>query len=245
MPHPTADQLTDAALPGVPTDPEVAAHLTTCARCTAEVDGLRRTVGRARDAMALDAAPPPRPEVWEGVLARLGPDAPDAPDVPDAGAVREPVGAAQSWPAAGGRRPGSRGRRLVGAGVAALVAAAAVVAAVVVTTPPDRPAPPAPVAVALVAARPGVTAEVVDGPDTMHVDVVLAQPVPPGTDLEVWDMSASTPRSLGTLRPLDGRVHWTGDLPRPPEGGMPPLDVSLEPVGSDPGHSGVSLAHTA
>jgi hypothetical protein len=35
-----------------------------------------------------------------------------------------------------------------------------------------------------------------------------------------------------------------GDLATPAAGGMPPLDVSLEPPGDDPGHSGLSLAHT-
>jgi anti-sigma-K factor RskA len=57
-------------------------------------------------------------------------------------------------------------------------------------------------------------------------------------------MATGTPRSLGVLQPTDGGTHWVGDLAAPAAGGMPPLDVSLEPPGDDPGHSGLSLAHT-
>jgi hypothetical protein len=237
--HPTPDQLTTAALPGTEKDPEVAAHLATCATCAAEVDALRRTVVHARDGMALDTAPPPPPEVWDGILARLDADddvadAPGTPDTPDQ---------------LGARRDARRPRRHpLRAGMAALVAAAAVIAviaAVLAGTPATSPVPPpATDRIALVAARPGVAGEVVGGPATMHVEVTLPGPAPVGAGLEVWDMATGTPRSLGVLRPTDGGTHWVGDLAAPATGGMPPLDVSLEPPGDDPGHSGFSLAHT-
>ncbi|PVZ06940.1 anti-sigma factor [Actinomycetospora cinnamomea] len=233
MSHPTADQLTDAALPGTPTDPDVAAHLGDCASCAAEVAALRRTVGHARDGVGLDVAPPPRPEVWDGILARLGDDAPGTPAPPPA---------ARPGAATGTRVPRRSGRRLLAAGLAGLVAVAAVLAAVVLAGTPDSS--PATTRVTLVAARPGVAGEVVGGGQTMHVEVTLPEPVPAGADLEVWDMGGGTPRSLGALQPVDGRAHWVGDLTLPGEGPMPPLDVSLEPPGSGPGHSGLSLAHT-
>jgi anti-sigma-K factor RskA len=235
--HPTADQLTEAALPGTPTDPDVATHLASCASCAAEVDALRRTVGHARDGMTLDVAPPPRPEVWDGILARLGDEAPGGADVSAPSPEPAPVSRTRA------RR--RTGRRLLGAGLGALVAAAAVLVAVVLGGAPAAPPDAPPVArVALVAARPGVAGQVAGGPATMHVEVTLAEAVPPGAGLEVWDMGADTPRSLGALEPVDDRTHWAGDLALPEPGRMPPLDVSLEPAGSDPGHSGLSLAHT-
>jgi hypothetical protein len=233
--HPTPDQLTTAALPGTEKDPEVAAHLATCATCAAEVDALRRTVVHARDGMALGMAPPPPPAVWDGILARLDaddhvPDGADAPVAPDELGARRDA----RWPR----------RHPLRAGMAALVAAAAVIAVIAAVLAGAPAAPPAADRVALVAARPGVAGEVVGGTATMHVEVTLPGPAPAGSGLEVWDMATGTPRSLGVLRPTDGGTHWVGDLAAPAAGGMPPLDVSLEPPGDDPGHSGLSLAHT-
>jgi hypothetical protein len=230
--HLTPDQLTAAALPGEPTEPDVTAHLTRCATCAAEVDALRRTVGHAREGMTLDAPPPPPPQIWDGILDRLGDDAPSpVPPSP----LRSPS-------------PTGRPRRLLGAGVAAVAALAAVAAiAIAVLTgsagSPESPAAPA--RVALVALRPGVAGEVVSTPGpAMHLDLTLPGPVPAGDGLEVWDMSSASPRSLGTLHPA-GSTHWTGDLALPGTGpGMPPLDVSLESPDADPGHSGISLART-
>jgi anti-sigma-K factor RskA len=230
--HPTPDQLTTAALPGTEKDPEVAGHLATCASCAAEVDALRCTVVHARDGMALQTAPPPPPAVWDGILARL--DADD--DVADAPGAPDELGA---------RRDARWTRqRALRAGTAALVAAAAVIAVIAAVLTGTPAAPPATDRVALVAARPGVVGEVVGGPASMHVEVTLPGPAPAGSGLEVWDMATGTPRSLGVLQPTDGGTHWVGDLAAPAAGGMPPLDVSLEPPGDDPGHSGLSLAHT-
>lgn len=253
--HPTDDQLTAAALPGTPVDADVAAHLADCPDCAAEVDALRRTTVRARDAMTLDAAPPPPPALWDGILSRLGDDAPDS----GGGAAGHPTrdrgrnghhdtrrGTADDRPAPAPVRPGRwSGRPLaVLAAVAAVAAAVALVAAVVAgpagmpgtTPPPER--------VTLVATRAGVTGEVVGGAGSMHVEVTLPQPAPAGAALEVWDTGAGAPRSLGVLRPTAAGTHWVGDVPAPPAGGMPPLDVSLQPAGSGPEHSGQSLAHT-
>ncbi|MDF2978241.1 MAG: Anti-sigma-K factor rskA, partial [Actinomycetospora sp.] len=134
--------------------------------------------------------------------------------------------------------------RALRAATGALVAAAAVIAVIAAVLTSTPAAPPATDRIALVAARPGVAGEVVGGPATMHVEVTLPRPAPAGSALEVWDMATGTPRSLGVLQPTDGGTHWVGDLAAPAAGGMPPLDVSLEPPGDDPGHSGLSLAHT-
>jgi anti-sigma-K factor RskA len=98
--------------------------------------------------------------------------------------------------------------------------------------------------VALVAAQPGVTGSVEGRPGGMHVEVTVPAGIPAGHDLEVWDTATGAPRSLGVLVADGARTHWQGDLALPAPGGMPPLDVSLEPVGAGPQHSGISLAHT-
>lgn len=236
MLHPTPDQLTTAALPGTEKDSEVAAHLATCASCAAELDALRRTVVHARGGMALDTAPPPPPAVWDGILARLDAED-DVPDDADAPGAPDELGARRDarW----------THQHTLRAGTAVLVAAAAVIAVIAAVLAGTPAAPPATDRITLVAARPGVAGEVVvGGPTTMHVEVTLPGPAPAGAGLEVWDMATGTPRSLGVLRPTDGGTHWVGDLAAPATGGMPPLDVSLEPPGDDPGHSGLSLAHT-
>ncbi|MFC5143014.1 hypothetical protein ACFPK1_32660 [Actinomycetospora rhizophila] len=241
--HPTDDQLTAAALPGTPVDADVAAHLADCPDCAAEVDALRRTTARARDAMTLDAAPPPPPELWDGILARLGDDAPDgAVGTVGAPATRHRDGTPDEPPA----RPGRWSGRPVAvlAAVAAVAAAVALVAAVVAGPSGTPGSTPPPERVTLVATRAGVTGEVVGGAGSMHVEVTLPQPAPAGAALEVWDTGTGTPRSLGVLRPTAAGTHWVGDVPAPTTGGMPPLDVSLQPAGSGPEHSGQSLAHT-
>ncbi|MDD7942384.1 anti-sigma factor [Actinomycetospora lutea] len=250
--HPTDDQLTAAALPGTPVDADVAAHLAACPDCAAEVEALRRTTAHARDAMTLDAAPPPPPELWDGILSRLGDDAPDtgAAGHPTRGrnghhGARTGGGTPDDRPAPPPARPGRWFGRPVAvlAAVAAVAAAIALVAAVV-TGPSGPGSTPPPERITLVATRAGVTGEVVGGPGSMHVEVTLPQPAPAGAALEVWDTGAGAPRSLGVLRPTSAGTHWVGDLPAPSAGGMPPLDVSLQPAGSGPGHSGQSLAHT-
>ncbi|GAA4884404.1 anti-sigma factor domain-containing protein [Actinomycetospora straminea] len=246
--HPTADQLTAAALPGEPADPEVTAHLATCARCAAEVDALRRTVGHARDGMTMDVLPPPRPEVWEGVLARLGEDAParPAPVAPAPAPPPDPPAHDAPPPDAPPPDAPQPRRRVLGVGLAAALAVVALVVGIVVGVVvggDDRPE--APTTVALVADRAGVAGEVVREDAGVRVEVTLPGPAPAGHDLEVWDIDSGTPRSLGVLQPAAGRERWAGDLALlAADGPMPRLDVSLEPTGAGPEHSGQSLAHT-
>jgi anti-sigma-K factor RskA len=241
--HPTDDQLTGAALPGTPVDPDVAAHLAVCPDCAAEVAALRRTTAHARDAMTLDAAPPP--ELCEGIVARLGDDAPDSAP---RSATRHRNGTRTSGAISEDRpaRPGrGSGRRVAVLAAVATVAAVVALVAAVVAGPSGTPGTtPPPERVTLVATRAGVTGEVVGSSGSMHVEVTLPQPAPIGAALEVWDTGAGAPRSLGQLRPTGAGMHWVGDVAVAAGGGMPPLDVSLQPAGSGPEHSGQSLAHT-
>lgn len=245
MRHPTRDQLTAAALPGEPTDADVTAHLAECPACAAEVAALGRTVGLARDGLALDAAPPPPPSVWAGILDRLDDDLP-------AEALRDdPRHDAPDGVAAG---PSAGWRRVVVASGLALVAALAVVAVLLGGSFPgpdvgaDRAAGPGPgttARVALVSADPGVGGEAVMGPGpAMHVDVVVPGGVPAGADLEVWAVEPGGMRSLGVLDPAPDRIRWTGDLAVVVDPAQrPALDVSVEPEGTGPEHSGHSIAH--
>lgn len=69
--HPDPDLLALAALPAEPDDPNVQAHLHSCARCRSEVADLRRTVELARDGTG-DPLPAPPPRVWQAIAAELG-----------------------------------------------------------------------------------------------------------------------------------------------------------------------------
>ncbi|MFC5061927.1 anti-sigma factor domain-containing protein [Actinomycetospora atypica] len=263
MPHPTRDQLTAAALPGEPTDEVVTAHLAGCPACAAEVAALGRTVGLARDGLALAGEPPPPPAVWSGILAQLDDDLPDGAlpgDLPGrpgtVGGGRRRNGHRHPGPrfAQDVAQPAPRRRRRV---VVAGLAIAAVAAAVAVLSPalgglldPSGGAGPTAVArVALVSADPGVSGEAVMGPGpVMHVDVVVPAGVPAGHTLEVWAVEPGGMRPLGALAPAPDRSRWAGELVLPADPAdaaqRPALDVSVEPAGPDPRHSGHSLAHS-
>ena len=75
MPHPGPDQLTLAALPAEPIEPELAAHLAICTICHAEVASLRHTVDLARanptDPAANTGSPP---HLWHAINSELDGD---------------------------------------------------------------------------------------------------------------------------------------------------------------------------
>lgn len=95
-------------------------HLATCARCRAEVDGLRRVAADLAVAGALDGAEPP-PRVWSGIAAGIG-----AREVGIPPATPLAPGASRRVRSARRRRPGRPSPTWIAAavGVAAAVAIA-------------------------------------------------------------------------------------------------------------------------
>jgi hypothetical protein len=230
--HPSPDQLTLAALPAEPVEPDVEAHLSVCTACRAEVASLRRTVDLARTDPTVDPGPPPR--VWQAILAEVSAEPAAEPAAP----VRGP-------------RPARRRLLMPVTTVAAgLVAGLAV--AVTASLPPPPPEPLAQIPLtALAADAPPAsgTARVVaaDGARDVAVEVVVEPDGPPaGGYLEAWLMSPDATRlySLGALAPEPGGARYRTTVRLPPDLSLDTyttVDVSAEQLDGDPGHSGRSL----
>ncbi|WP_433556344.1 anti-sigma factor [Pseudonocardia xinjiangensis] len=234
--HPDPDALTLAALPAEPPDPQVDAHLTTCALCREEVAALRDTVAMAQ---AGDAAMPPPARVWQAVLDELGDTAAPSPSGPDRG-----IGGRS-----GAARPRWRRWALPVATAAAGLVAGVVLGVGFAGAP--RPAMLAQVPLApLAAADPAASgsADVLESGGMRQVEVTVDDPggIRPGAYLEAWLMDAAGTRlySLGALAPeVDGsRFRGTFALPADltlDQFGV--VDVSAESLDGDPSHSGTSL----
>ena len=156
MPHPDADDLALFAI-GEQPDPELAAHVTNCAQCTADIVRWRDTADLARQADLPGWVPAPPPGLWAKIVAELDLPAGDdlasgavatgrrtaalgaVPDLPTSALPDPPTTAVPDAPAppdeatpGPDRRP-SRWRRLtlpIAAGLAGLLIGAGVVFAI-------------------------------------------------------------------------------------------------------------------
>jgi hypothetical protein len=258
--HCTPEQLSLAAL-REPLPAADAAHLESCAQCREELASLRRGV----DALAVPelaapgAAVPPPPGVWAGIAVATGVTTAPRPEVvaavapPPPAAVPPPpaelVPARVPVPAQPAAAPvvplRTRRSRLLLAAAASLVVGVGIGAgAVALGTGADDGS-----TVAAAGLDPlddsGATGEarVVDrGDGTRVLEVDLSAADPQDGFYEVWllDEAVEDLVSLGVVRG-GGEVALT--LPPGVDlGEYPIVDVSVEPLDGDPGHSGVSVA---
>jgi hypothetical protein len=229
-------------------DPADDAHLSACPRCQTALDELRGIVRTARSAGPADRPTAPPPEVWDRIVATLGPDLRRATAAPTVVPLR---GRARLRRAI--TRPGPLA---AAAGVVGLLAG---VAATLLLGPegsaPASPTAGAPVVVAEArlaglpapdGTGPGGTGSVggtahVQGTGATRTLVVDVEDLPGGDGYhEVWllDRSASRLVSLGVLAGEQGRFRLPAglDLTR-----FPVVDVSVEPYDGDPAHSADSV----
>ena len=236
MPHCAPEQLALAAL-REPLPADDAAHLASCAVCTAEVASLQRAV----DAVAVpqlaapDTSVPPPPHVWAAIAAATG--------VPvDAGTRTggddSPTTDAEVLPFRSRRRP----LLLVAASVVigAVVGAGAV--AVLRGGSDDVQAIETAALDPLAGTGASGNAEVVVRPDGSRGLVVrLDAPAVPDGYYEVW----LTESSLTDMVPLGIARSGTSTFELPADldlGKFTIIDVSEEPLDGDPQHSAVSVA---
>lgn len=214
-------------------------HLANCPRCQAELDELTAVVTTARSVEPEDRPAPPPADVWRAVAADTavtpgGVGAPTPPAADPVPAVAEPVVVALP----------ERRRRGGSWAVAAVAAAVGVLVGSVGAAAVLRPAADSRgslVASAVLDPLNGSAAygdaQVTEGTDGELVTVdVTGLPAPEGF-YEVWllDSSATKLVALGTLSP--GKP---GVFPVPSGVSLadyPIVDVSLEPLDGDPGHS--------
>lgn len=243
MEHCTPEQLALAAL-REPLPSDDAAHLASCAQCTEEVASLRRGV----DALAVpefaasvsSVAPPPR--VWEAIAAATGVSA--SPAAPAAEApVLSPAPPPAPAPVDNVRELRPRRTRLLlaAAAVAVVAAGAGAIAlnrddAVTLASTPLEP---------VETSDASGTARVVEQDDGTRVLVIeLEAPGAEDEYYEAWlaDESAVGMVAMGSVRP------GTTTLPVPDGldlGEWPTVEISVEPLDGDPGHSGTSLVRGA
>ncbi|MGY1833272.1 anti-sigma factor [Geodermatophilus sp. SYSU D01180] len=255
MPHCTPEDLALAAL-GEPLPDDAAAHLAGCAACGAEVARLRRAV----DVLAVPELAAPGPPVappsslWAGIAAATGVDvaprpgvvaasAPPAGPVPDVPPVAPPVPVPDA-PVAPVVPLRPRRSRLALAAAAALVAGLAIGAGAVALG--DRDDAGVPVAATVLDPLEGSDAsgraEVVERADgTRVLQVELAAGAPQEGYYEAWLLT----ESVSGLVPLGVVRAGTEEFELPAGLDLaeyPVVDVSVEPLDGDPGHSGVSIA---
>jgi hypothetical protein len=234
--HCAPEQLALAAL-REPLPVDDAAHLASCEQCRAEVASLRRGV----DVLAVPEfaahgspeAPPPR--VWDAIAAATGVSASPA------GVSAEPPLAVVPPPVIDDnvRVLHPRRTRLLLAAAAVVVVAAG--AGAIAMNRDDAITLASTTLAPLEAARASGTATVVeedDGSRFLRVDLEAADP--DGGYYEAWlaDESAVGMVSMGSVRP------GTTSLPVPDDldlGEFPLVEISVEPLDGDPGHSTVSL----
>ena len=249
MRHCTPEQLSLAAL-REPLPADDAAHLQSCAQCRGELASLRRGV----DALAVPelAAPgatvPPPPGVWAGIAAATGVTTAPRPEVFAPVAPRPPVAvtpapAPEPAPAPVVPLRTRRSRLLLAAAASLVVGVGIGAGAVALGTGDDEG-----LAVAAAALNPldysGATGEarVVerDGDRVLEVDLTAADRQDGFYEVWLLDEAVEDLVSLGVVRG-GGEVL----LPLPTGldlGEYPLVDVSVEPLDGDPGHSGVSVA---
>lgn len=238
MLHCDADTLALVAL-GEPLSDDERSHLRLCARCQAELDQNRAVVGTGRSVTADDIPVEPPAAVWSAISKELGLDKDVEPFVPSAEVVY----------LADRRRPARRATWLVAAAVAGIAVGAlgaawigqeqtngtVVAMSELATVPADAGGSE------LVNASMSGSARIVDtdGQDYAEVDA-RGLPVIDGY-YEVWlirsDLSGMI--SLGALSAGSrGRfvIPEGTDLTQ-----YTILDVSVEPLNGDPGHSKKSV----
>ena len=239
MQHCTPEQLALAAL-REPLPADDAAHLASCAVCTAEVASLRRSV----DAVAVPelAAPgasvPPPPHVWEAIAAATGVAAPRRVRSHRRGPRCEPPAGADVLPFRSRRRP----LLLVAASVVigAVVGAGAV--AVLRNGDDDVEAVETVALDPLAGNEASGRAEVVVRKDgSRALEVQLTAPALADGYYEVWliEPSITDMVPLGIARSGTQTFELPADLDLSE---FPLVDVSQEPLDGDPLHSGVSVA---
>ena len=258
MQHCTPEQLSLAALREPLPDAD-AAHLDTCARCREELASLRRGV----DALAVPelaapgAAVPPPPRVWAAIAAATGVTAAPRPEATAAAApaapaaVPPPPPAAVPPPAAPTPEPAAvvplrtRRSRLLLAAAASLVVGVGIGAGAVALGTGDDEG----LAVAAAALDPledsGASGEArvverADGTLVLEVDLTAADPERGFYEVWLLDEAVEDLVSLGIVR---GGSEVALTLPSGVDlGEYPIVDVSVEPLDGDPGHSGMSVA---
>jgi anti-sigma-K factor RskA len=236
--HCEPDLLALAAL-GEPLPSDDAAHLAACDRCRAEVASLRRGVDllAVPEFAASGPSVPPPPHVWAAIAAATGvhaspasaPAEPALTAVPSAPATDDTV-----------RQLRPRRTRLLLAAAAVVVIAAG--AGAVAMNRNDE------VTLASASLAPvggddakGSASVVEEDDGTRVLRIDLDAPAAKDAFYEAWlaDPSAVGMISMGNVRP------GTTSLPVPDGldlGKWPTVEISVEPVDGDPGHSGVSLA---
>jgi anti-sigma-K factor RskA len=262
VPHCTPEQLALAALRERLPETDVA-HLAACAYCRAEVASLQRGVDvlAVPELAAPGAAVPPPPGVWAGIAATTGVSAAPRPEVVagsghaltavPAGPARPEVSARPEVPAPRSGRPASAGvvrpqwSRLLLAAAAALVVGVGIGAGAVALGTGDDEG----VAVAAASLDPlddsDATGEarVVERPDGSRVLAIdLSAADPDDGFYEVWliDEAVQDMYSLGVVQ---GGGEVTLEVPPGVDlTEFPVVDVSVEPLDGNPGHSGVSIA---
>jgi hypothetical protein len=251
--HCTPEQLSLAAL-REPLPAADAAHLESCAQCREELASLRRAV----DLLAVPqlaspgAAVLPPPSVWAGIAAATGVTtapraealAAAAPPPPAAAPPAPPAAAPEPAPAAVVPLRTRRSRLLLAAAASLVVGVGIGAGAVALGTGGDDG-----LAVAAAALEPlgdsdaSGEARVVERDDgTLVLEVDLTATDPQDGFYEVWllDEAVEDLVSLGVVRG-GGEVALT--LPSTIDlGEYPVVDVSVEPLDGDPGHSGFSVA---
>jgi hypothetical protein len=258
--HCTPEQLSLAAL-REPLPADDAAHLESCAQCREELASLRRGVDllAVPQLAAPGAAVLPPPSVWAGIAAATGvttapraealaaaaPPPPVAvpPAPPAAVPPAPPAAAPEPAPAAVVPLRTRRSRLLLAAAASLVVGVGIGAGAVALGTGDDG------LAVAAAALDPlgdsdaSGEARVVERDDgTLVLEVDLTATDPQDGFYEVWllDEAVEDLVSLGVVRG-GGKVALT--LPSTIDlGEYPVVDVSVEPLDGDPGHSGFSVA---
>jgi hypothetical protein len=239
--HPDAESLALLAL-GEDVDGVDRDHLERCATCRSDLAGLRAVVTDARDLGPDDVPVIPPPTVWDRIQREVERERP-AP----AASPPLPSGDASVVPLAG--------RRRVRTPLLALAACLAGLAGGIPLGLALRPAPPAPeqrLATAdlnpLAGSTARGTAEVVTTGGGRRIRLSVSNL--PGRDgfYEAWLLDPATMRliGLGTLPASEGAETVTLPVPAGVDlAAYPAVDVSLEPLDGNPGHSGDSVARGA
>ena len=238
------EQLALAAL-REPLPADDAAHLADCPQCQAEVVSLQRGV----DALTVPEfatagaplAPPPR--VWDAIAAATGVSVSpsSSPALVSVPSRPEPTAPPAAEDNVRELRP-RRGRLLLAAAAVAVVAAGA--GAIALNGDDEVPLASTPLE-PLAATEASGTATVVEDEDgSRWLRIELEAPDADGAYYEAWLADASAVGMVGM-----GSVHpGTTTLPVPEELDLsewPTVEISVEPLDGDPGHSGTSLVRGA
>ncbi|WP_434970246.1 anti-sigma factor domain-containing protein [Microbacterium sp. bgisy207] len=247
------------------------AHLDECPQCSAEVDALRRTAAIGRSTIVIDALESPPPRVWDSIVDELGLSiegepvantaagtstgssgsdtavaASDAASEADALTIEAAPAhprrerAVQMHGRGAQRRPGGWTRGLWA--LAATVALVLVVGGVWSLASLPQTTPIASAELLAFPDHPGAHGEAIveeTGPERSVVVTLDAAPIP-GTFREVWLISADATQIL-SLGVLDSQ---TATFPIPDDVDLDEfvlVDISAEPEGGPPEHSGDSI----